>query len=86
MQNKKCRKTFDTPGIWINDTTSYNKFVNKVLGTNAFVIQGDLTKVPNVRKLFDETLKHFGKIDSAINTTGLVIKKPICWSYRRWLW
>jgi len=49
----------------------------KAQGTNAFAIQGDLTKVANVTKLFDETLKHFGKIDIAINTTGLVIKKPI---------
>jgi NAD(P)-dependent dehydrogenase (short-subunit alcohol dehydrogenase family) len=49
----------------------------KAQGTNAFAIQGDLTKVVNVTKLFDETLKHFGKIDIVINTTGLVIKKPI---------
>ena len=27
--------------------------------------------------MFDETLQQFGKIDIAINTTGLVIKKPI---------
>jgi len=49
----------------------------KAQGTNAFAIQADLTKVANVTKLFDETLKHFGRIDIAINTTGLVIKKPI---------
>jgi NAD(P)-dependent dehydrogenase (short-subunit alcohol dehydrogenase family) len=49
----------------------------KALGANAFAFQADLTKVANVTKLFDETLKQFGKIDIAINTTGLVIKKPL---------
>jgi NAD(P)-dependent dehydrogenase (short-subunit alcohol dehydrogenase family) len=49
----------------------------KALGANAFAIQADLTKVANVTKVFDETVKRFGKIDIAINTTGLVIKKPI---------
>ena len=49
----------------------------KTQGINAFAFQADLTKVANVTKLFDETLQHFGRIDIAINTTGLVIKKPI---------
>lgn len=49
----------------------------KALGANAFAIQADLTKVANVTKVFDETLKKFGKIDIAINTTGVVIKKPL---------
>ena len=49
----------------------------KQLGANAFAFQADLTRVANVTQLFDETLKRFGRIDIAINTTGLVIKKPI---------
>ncbi len=49
----------------------------KAQGANAFAFQAGLTKVANVTKLFDETLQQFGRIDIAINTTGLVIKKPI---------
>ena len=46
-------------------------------GAKAFSMQGDLTKPANVTRLFDETLQRFGTIDIAINTTGMVIKKPI---------
>jgi NAD(P)-dependent dehydrogenase (short-subunit alcohol dehydrogenase family) len=46
-------------------------------GAEAFAIQGDLTEVAEVRKLFDETIHRFGKVNIAINTTGMVIKKPI---------
>ncbi|WP_410211773.1 SDR family oxidoreductase [Aquirhabdus sp.] len=49
----------------------------KALGSNAIAVQGDLTQVANVTKLFDEAIKAFGHIDIAINTTGMVIKKPI---------
>ena len=49
----------------------------KGLGAKAFAFQADLTKVANVTKLFDESVKTFGQLDIAINTTGLVIKKPI---------
>ncbi|CAE6724254.1 SDR family oxidoreductase [Paraburkholderia haematera] len=46
-------------------------------GAKAVAIQGDLTQPANVTRLFDEALSHFGKIDIAVNTTGMVIKKPI---------
>lgn len=46
-------------------------------GAKAFSMQGDLTKPANVTRLFDETLQRFGTLDIAINTTGMVIKKPI---------
>lgn len=46
-------------------------------GAKALAIQGDLSKPANVSRLFDEAIKHFGKVDIAINTTGMVIKKPI---------
>ncbi|ASK28939.1 short chain dehydrogenase [Chryseobacterium sp. T16E-39] len=48
----------------------------KALGAEAFLLQADLTKVENITKLFDETLKTFGGIDIAINTVGMVLKKP----------
>ncbi|MGC4041394.1 MAG: SDR family oxidoreductase [Flavobacterium sp.] len=48
----------------------------KALGAEAFLFQGDLTKVENVVKFFDETISKFGGIDIAINTVGMVLKKP----------
>ncbi len=46
-------------------------------GAKAISVQGDLTKVAEYERLFDETIKAFGRADIAINTTGMVIKKPI---------
>lgn len=48
----------------------------QALGAEAFLFQGDLTKVENVTKFFDETIAKFGGIDVAINTVGMVLKKP----------
>lgn len=49
----------------------------KELGADAIAVQGDLSVVANNIKLFDEAIKAFGGVDIAINTTGMVIKKPI---------
>ena len=49
----------------------------KAHGVAAFAFQAALTRVANVVKRFDETIKQCGKIDIAVNTTGLVIKKAI---------
>lgn len=48
----------------------------KALGGEAFLFQGDLTKIENITKFFDETISTFGGIDIAINTVGMVLKKP----------
>lgn len=45
-------------------------------GGEAFLFQADLTKVANITQLFDETIAKFGGIDIAINTVGMVLKKP----------
>ncbi len=45
-------------------------------GGEAFLFQADLTKVENIKKLFEETKSKFGGIDIAINTVGMVLKKP----------
>ena len=49
----------------------------KAAGAQAVAVQGDLTQPANVALLFEEAVKAFGKVDIAINTAGLVIKKPI---------
>jgi NAD(P)-dependent dehydrogenase (short-subunit alcohol dehydrogenase family) len=45
-------------------------------GGNAFAIQGDLTRVSEVVRLFDTVVERFGGVDIAINTVGKVLKKP----------
>lgn len=44
---------------------------------DAMLFQGDLSVVGNNAKLFDEAKARFGQVDVAINTVGVVIKKPI---------
>jgi NAD(P)-dependent dehydrogenase (short-subunit alcohol dehydrogenase family) len=46
-------------------------------GSKALAVQGDLTKVVECTRLFNETIKAFGQVNIAINTTGMVVKKPI---------
>ncbi|KQP14044.1 SDR family oxidoreductase [Pseudorhodoferax sp. Leaf267] len=46
-------------------------------GAQAFAFQGDLSVVDNNVRLFDETSKRYGQVDIAVNTAGVVIKKPI---------
>src|SRR4051812_10366886 len=48
----------------------------KASGGDAFAIQGDLTKVAQVVRLFDETVRRYGTVNIAINTVGKVLKKP----------
>lgn len=48
----------------------------KALGAGAVAVSGDLSKPANCVALFDAA-KEFGGADIAINTTGMVIKKPI---------
>ncbi|UUV20494.1 SDR family oxidoreductase [Paenimyroides aestuarii] len=48
----------------------------KNAGGEAFLFQADLTKVENISKLFLEAKQQFGGIDIAINTVGMVLKKP----------
>ena len=46
-------------------------------GAQAHAVQADLTSAAAVSRLFDDATAAMGSIDIAINTTGMVIKKPI---------
>lgn len=46
-------------------------------GADALAFQGDLSVVANNVALFDRAIAHFGQVDVAVNTAGVVIKKPI---------
>lgn len=46
-------------------------------GVTAYAFQGDLTSAAAVADLFQRAKAALGSVDIAINTTGMVIKKPI---------
>ncbi|GAA3543743.1 SDR family oxidoreductase [Streptomyces osmaniensis] len=46
-------------------------------GGKALTVQGDLSKVSEVERLFATAKDHFGGIDVAVNTAGMVLRKPI---------
>lgn len=46
-------------------------------GGEALVVQGDLTRQSGVEKLFSAAEDHFGRVDIAINTVGMVLKKSM---------
>lgn len=46
-------------------------------GASAHLLQADLTSAAAVKTLFADAIGAMGSIDIAINTTGMVIKKPI---------
>ncbi|MBS0452090.1 MAG: SDR family oxidoreductase [Proteobacteria bacterium] len=46
-------------------------------GAQVLLVQGDLAVVDNNVRLFDQAVQQFGQVDVAVNTAGVVIKKPI---------
>ncbi|KAA0213074.1 MAG: SDR family oxidoreductase [Leptolyngbya sp. PLA3] len=49
----------------------------KDAGSDAFAVQGDLTRPANVAALFTQAKDRFGGVDIAVNTVGKVLRKPI---------
>jgi NAD(P)-dependent dehydrogenase (short-subunit alcohol dehydrogenase family) len=49
----------------------------KEQGADVITFQGDLSVVEKNKALFDQAKAHFGRVNVAINTAGVVIKKPI---------
>jgi len=47
----------------------------KAKGREAIAIHADISKVSDITHLFDEILKHFGRIDILINNAGLMLNK-----------
>lgn len=39
--------------------------------------QGDLSTAKSVQKLFADVLSDFGKLNTVVNTVGMVLKKPL---------
>jgi 3-oxoacyl-[acyl-carrier protein] reductase len=49
----------------------------KSAGGNAFAIQADVGRVPEITRLFDESIKRFGKLDILVNNAGIIFVKPV---------
>lgn len=43
----------------------------KNLGSQAIAVQGDVSKVEDIKKLFDSAKSHFGKIDIVVSNSGI---------------
>ncbi|KQP14547.1 SDR family oxidoreductase [Pseudorhodoferax sp. Leaf265] len=59
------------------DATEKTAAALKAKGVDVLTFQGDLSVVDNCVQLFDRAVGHFGEVNLAINTAGVVIKKPI---------
>jgi NAD(P)-dependent dehydrogenase (short-subunit alcohol dehydrogenase family) len=46
------------------------------LGAAAIAIAGDVTRLPDLDRLFSETVQHFGKVDVVVANAGLIGQKP----------
>ena len=49
----------------------------KAAGGNAFAVQADVGRVPEIVRLFDETIAHFGKLDILVNNAGVMFTKSL---------
>lgn len=49
----------------------------RAAGGNAHAVRADVARVPEIVRLFDETLAHFGRIDILVNNAGVIFTKPI---------
>jgi 3-oxoacyl-[acyl-carrier protein] reductase len=49
----------------------------KSAGGSAHAIQADIARVPEVVRLFDETIAHFGRLDILVNNAGIMFCKPV---------
>lgn len=63
----------DVPDNGVEETLS----AIRVEGAQAVALQGDLTSAGAMEKLFADAVAAVGRPDIAINTIGMVIKKPI---------
>ena len=49
----------------------------KASGGNAIAIKADVGRVPEITRLFDESIKQFGKLDILVNNAGIMFNKPV---------
>lgn len=64
---------------YVKDKTSADLAVAEIknLGREVFSIQADVAVEDDVKRMIDETIKHFGTIDVLVNNAGIVFDVPI---------
>ena len=64
---------------YIKDKTSADSAVEEIkkLGADAIAIQADVAIEDDVKRMIEESIKHFGAIDVLINNAGIVFDIPI---------
>ncbi len=76
------RLAMDGASVAVNYSSSADKAQKvveqiKAAGGNAFAIKADVSRVPEITRLFDETLAHFGKLNILVNNAGIAFIKPL---------
>src|SRR5213595_3499650 len=56
-----------------------DRVVGEIVGNGgrAIAVQANLAKQPDIRRLFDETKKAFGRLDILVNNAGIYEFKPL---------
>lgn len=49
----------------------------KAVGGKAVAVQADVSRIADIRRLFDETLARFGRLDILVNNAGTSLAKPL---------
>lgn len=64
---------------YVSSKKDADAIVNQITGDggNAVAVQGDVSKSADVKSLFDETIKAFGKLDILVNNAGIYKFAPI---------
>nr|WP_322624621.1 glucose 1-dehydrogenase [uncultured Flavobacterium sp.] len=64
---------------YANDETGANKAVSQITadGGRAIAVKGSVTSEADVKQLFDETVKAFGRIDILVNNAGVYEFSPL---------
>lgn len=50
--------------------------LKKQLKNKSLVVKTDVSKADDIEKMFEKTIKHFGRVDIVINNAGINFKKP----------
>lgn len=64
---------------YVNNSNSAREVVAGIetAGGAAIALQGDVSKLEDIKGLFDQTIKHFGRLDVLINNAGIRISKNV---------
>lgn len=46
-------------------------------GGQALAVRADVSRVPEIARMFDESIAHFGRLDILVNNAGIMFNKPV---------